>query len=69
MKVDASLVMEYCGSEQSCMVGAPDLWQDPHHVSVHMMFLVVHAVVMWSIAGVSDRAWVERPIYGKIRIM
>ena len=25
--------------------------------------------VMWSIAGVHDRAWTERPVYGKIRYM
>nr|ABK76277.1 CPD photolyase [Dunaliella salina] len=25
--------------------------------------------VMWSVAGVHDRAWIDRPIYGKIRVM
>lgn len=25
--------------------------------------------VMWSICGVHDRAWTERPIFGKIRYM
>jgi deoxyribodipyrimidine photo-lyase len=25
--------------------------------------------IMWSIAGVHDRAWTERPIFGKIRYM
>lgn len=25
--------------------------------------------IMWSIAGVHDRAWTERPVYGKIRYM
>ena len=27
------------------------------------------AGVMWSIAGVHDRAWFDRPIFGKIRYM
>jgi deoxyribodipyrimidine photo-lyase len=25
--------------------------------------------IMWSIGGVHDRAWFERPVYGKIRCM
>jgi deoxyribodipyrimidine photo-lyase len=28
-----------------------------------------YAGVAWSIGGVHDRAWFERPVYGKIRYM
>ena len=28
-----------------------------------------YAVIAWSIGGVHDRAWFERPVFGKIRYM
>jgi len=28
-----------------------------------------YAGILWSIGGVHDRAWFERPVYGKIRYM
>lgn len=36
---------------------------------VSTTLLLLHAGCMWSICGVHDQGWKERPVFGKIRYM
>ena len=34
-----------------------------------MCLVLIHAGCMWSICGIHDQGWAERPVFGKIRYM